>query len=242
MTGSLSMSRLTALIAECDDKETVMAVLAGFIAESGAKCGFLYSFKSGVKSAAEDWAPLFSSFPPAISEYYCAMSCVTEDPFMRAALASTAPIRFMEVEAALEPCAMIEDLYDLIRAHGLVDGLAMHISDRPGHVAYFCLAYDHSLENMSEFERRRIRAGIEMFMRHAGDILQLDDEQELSPKERAVIACLARGESNKKIARSLGVSTSTVNTLVSRSFEKLGVNNRTEAVIAACRTGLPLVA
>ncbi|WP_375204507.1 helix-turn-helix transcriptional regulator [Hyphococcus sp.] len=242
MRGSLSTSALAALIAECEDKETVMAVLAGFVADTGAKCAFLYNFNAGVQAAAERWTPLFSTFPAEVSTYYSVMRCVTKDPYMRAALNSATPVRFLEVENEFEPCKVIAGLYALLRANDLVDGLAMYVSDRAGRLSYLCLAYEETLEDISEFERRRIRACAEMFMHCAGDILEQDVARELSPKEREVIACLARGESNKEIARRLDLSLSTVNTLVNRSFGKLGVKNRTEAAVAACRTGLSLVA
>ncbi|WP_375202014.1 helix-turn-helix transcriptional regulator [Hyphococcus sp.] len=242
MAGSLSTSALASLIADCDDKETVMSVLAGFIADSGAKYAVLNNFNYGVKSAADRWTPMFSSFPADISAYYRTNNCLPEDPYLRAALGSTVPVRFQEAEEGFQPCAKIKGLFDLLRANSLVDGLAMHISDRPGRLTYCCMAYDYSLEDMPEFERRRLQACVEMFMRHAGDLLALDGARELSPKEFEVMACLARGESNKQIARRLDLSLSTINTLVTRSFGKLGVNNRTEAAIAVCRSGLSLVA
>ncbi len=242
MRGSLSTSALAASIARCEDKETALSVLTDFVADSGAKCGILYNFNYGVKSAAERWTPLFSTFPAEISAYYSAMRCAIEDPYLRAALSSPSPVRFQDITRDFEPGDVISGLFALLRANDLIDGLAMHISDRPGRLSYFCLAYDHSLEEMSEFERRRIQVCAEMFMHYAGDLLEPENARELSPKEREVVACLARGDSNKEIARSLGLSLSTVNTLVNRSFDKLGVNNRTEAAIAACRTGLSLVA
>lgn len=230
------------MIAECEDKETVTSVLADFVAESGAKCAVLNNFNYGARSAAERWTPMFSSFPAEIAAYYRAENCVNDDPYMRAALGSTMPVRFQDAEASLQPSETIKGLFHLLRANNIVDGLAMHVSDRPGRLSYFCIAYDHSLEGMSDFELRRIRACVEMFVRHAGDILTTAKARELSPKERQIISCLARGESNKQIARRLDLSLSTINTLVNRSFDKLGVNNRTEAVIAACRSGLSFVA
>ncbi|MFC2951025.1 LuxR C-terminal-related transcriptional regulator [Marinicaulis aureus] len=219
-----------------------MSALADFVADSGAKFAVLNNFNYGTRSAAERWTPMFSSFPAEIAAYYRTENCVSDDPYMRAALSSTMPVRFQDTEDSLQPSDTIEGLFSLLRANNLVDGLAMHISDRPGRLTYFCMAYDYSLSDMSEFELRRIQACVEMFVRHAGDLLITDSVRELSPKERQIISCLARGESNKQIARRLDLSLSTINTLVNRSFDKLGVNNRTEAVIAACRSGLSLVA
>jgi DNA-binding CsgD family transcriptional regulator len=48
----------------------------------------------------------------------------------------------------------------------------------------------------------------------------------LSPREREVALCIARGLTNKEIARELGLSLPSVNTYLSRIFEKTGVRRR----------------
>jgi two-component system, NarL family, response regulator LiaR len=60
----------------------------------------------------------------------------------------------------------------------------------------------------------------------------------LTPREREVLALLARGLSNKAIARECGVSEKTVKTHVSNILGKLGVNDRTQAALWAVREGL----
>lgn len=52
----------------------------------------------------------------------------------------------------------------------------------------------------------------------------------LSDRERRVLELLAEGQSNKEIARTLGISPNTVKTHLSRLFAKLAVSNRTMAV------------
>lgn len=60
----------------------------------------------------------------------------------------------------------------------------------------------------------------------------------LSPREIEVLAALAQGESNKEIARRLGVSPNTVKTHLSRLFAKLDAGNRTAAIARARQLGL----
>jgi DNA-binding NarL/FixJ family response regulator len=60
----------------------------------------------------------------------------------------------------------------------------------------------------------------------------------LSPRQADVLRLLIAGHSNKVIARRLEVSPSTVRTHVEALFERLGVHNRTQAVVAAARLGL----
>ncbi|MBC8118587.1 MAG: response regulator transcription factor, partial [Burkholderiaceae bacterium] len=55
----------------------------------------------------------------------------------------------------------------------------------------------------------------------------------LTPRQREVLAQLARGFPNKRIARELGLSESTVKVHLLAIYRVLAVRNRTEAVIAA---------
>lgn len=61
---------------------------------------------------------------------------------------------------------------------------------------------------------------------------------ELTTREIDMVRLLAEGLSNKEIAARLSVSPRTVNFHLDNLYSKLGVNNRTEAVMAALRYGL----
>lgn len=60
----------------------------------------------------------------------------------------------------------------------------------------------------------------------------------LSPREREVLRLVAAGATNREVAQELGVGDETVKTLLSRTFAKLGVRRRAEAVSAAHERGL----
>ena len=60
----------------------------------------------------------------------------------------------------------------------------------------------------------------------------------LTPREREVLALVARGLANKRIAQELGIAEKTVKIHVSRILHKLGVADRTQAALYAVREGL----
>jgi len=60
----------------------------------------------------------------------------------------------------------------------------------------------------------------------------------LTPRELDVLRLLARGESNKRIAGTLNLSLGTVKGYVSAIFDKLGVDDRTQAALFAHKHGL----
>ena len=55
----------------------------------------------------------------------------------------------------------------------------------------------------------------------------------LTLREIEVLECLRLGHSNKEIARSLGISPNTVKTHLKSLYNKIGANNRTQAVSQA---------
>ncbi len=65
-----------------------------------------------------------------------------------------------------------------------------------------------------------------------------DMPETLTERETEVLRLLARGQSNKEIARNLQVAEDTVKTHVRHILVKLGVQSRTQAVLAAMRLGL----
>jgi LuxR family maltose regulon positive regulatory protein len=60
----------------------------------------------------------------------------------------------------------------------------------------------------------------------------------LSPRERDILERIARGQSNKEIARNLGIAPETVKSHVKNIFLKLAVDRRAQAVSRALSLGL----
>jgi DNA-binding NarL/FixJ family response regulator len=60
----------------------------------------------------------------------------------------------------------------------------------------------------------------------------------LSKREREILQKVADGATTKQVASDLGISPHTVKTHLERIFEKLGANDRAQAVAIAIRTGI----
>jgi DNA-binding NarL/FixJ family response regulator len=61
---------------------------------------------------------------------------------------------------------------------------------------------------------------------------------DLSPRELDVLQMLGRGFSNKEIGTQLGVAEGTVKIHITNMFGKLGVADRTQALLAAIKRGI----
>ena len=64
------------------------------------------------------------------------------------------------------------------------------------------------------------------------------ERESLSARERGILDLIAAGQSNKEIARTLGIAPETVKTHVKSIFTKLSVDKRAQAVARAQTLGL----
>jgi DNA-binding NarL/FixJ family response regulator len=71
-----------------------------------------------------------------------------------------------------------------------------------------------------------------------GSSATVQEPERLTRREREVLELIARGRSNKRIARELDISEKTVKTHVGHLLAKLGVSDRTQAALLAVREGL----
>jgi DNA-binding NarL/FixJ family response regulator len=86
---------------------------------------------------------------------------------------------------------------------------------------------------------RLTRRVIEAFVQHErAAVTEGDALQELTPREREVLALVGRGLSNTEIADELVLSPLTAKTHVARLFSKLDARDRAQLVVVAYETGL----
>lgn len=86
---------------------------------------------------------------------------------------------------------------------------------------------------------KRVHAGKRFLPPPVAEALQLrTPDANLSPREREVLQLLAQGKSNKEIAKHLGIAEATVKCHFRVIFMRMGVTDRTQAIVSALQRGL----
>lgn len=75
-------------------------------------------------------------------------------------------------------------------------------------------------------------------LKRGGGVPPREEHEQLSPREREILVALARGESNKAIAREFDLAESTVKIHVQNILRKLGLRSRVQAAVYAVEHGV----
>jgi two-component system nitrate/nitrite response regulator NarL len=81
-------------------------------------------------------------------------------------------------------------------------------------------------------------AKLVMQFRAGNNLSSTPERDKLTPRERETMVCLARGESNKEIARKLDVAESTVKIHVQNILKKLSLTSRVQIAVYAVEHGM----
>lgn len=86
---------------------------------------------------------------------------------------------------------------------------------------------------------RSVHAGHDYIPRRlANRLAEQQKRPRLSPREVEVVELVSKGMSNKEIAYRLGIAEDTAKNHVKHAFEKLGVQDRTQAAMVALQRGI----
>ena len=151
--------------------------------------------------------------------------------------------RFMtwnEAIAAQDLDAARLDFVAAMRAHGLVDGIALPLYGPRGRAAYATYSFGRHIVTADLPDVLILN---DFFNQRHVEIAMADDDawtsaRALSAREKEVIYWIAKGKSNGDIAIILDLSPATVSTFANRAFVKLGVNNRLDATQVALHRGI----
>lgn len=132
-----------------------------------------------------------------------------------------------------------EPLYiDCLSATGIIRSLMVPLTGGPGHSPRLVLARTSG----SDFNRKD-RALLSLLRPHLNELYRRsrrppDRADALTPRQRELLALVARGLSNREIAGELFLAPGTVRKHLENIFERLGVSSRLAAVALAYPDGL----
>lgn len=161
------------------------------------------------------------------------------DPFPNASRRSAFPLQWSSVTRNEVLSAQERAYVTWLRSMGMGDGVSGHVWGPSGWDGYFALGFADKPGIVPKRTLARLQLLCHAIHDMACELRPADDRKDvqLSAREAEILHWMAQGKSNAVIAEILGVSRHTVNTLVKRSFGKLGVSDRVSAVILALRLG-----
>lgn len=241
MPNSIARADLAAFLSRCTSTQAVIGYGKAHLRRIGVVSMLIHNFR---QEGGEpfSWQALYNSFPEEIAQIYAERRGHRRDPIMRAALQSRYPVRARDILRQFPACKTLGRMSALCAAHGILDGLGMIVVSRPGAFNYVALAFDRSVASMTLAERCGVQRDVEMIGRKLGELVPLPPKGKLTPGEIEVFQRMMCGASNKQIARDLGVAPATVETLMSRSLQKLQAKSRIEAAVIAVKEGLLIAA
>lgn len=161
-----------------------------------------------------------------------------EDPLPELALRLCRPVRWSEARAIEPPGRQEGAFYAFLSGLGFEEGLALPTYGPGARTGFVGLPAAPDARTDDE-TAAAVHAVAQMsFLRYC----ELIDAQEpidvrLSERELDVVYWIAMGKSNSVIAEILGISAETVDSYVRRAFRKLGVSDRTSAVLHSVLAG-----
>lgn len=217
--------------------KTAYRIALNFARNLGYKfCGFSITSNSvGVDTSAVN----LNNFPHEWNTQYEKNNATQIDPIVAHCNRSTLPVLWSEELFSRTPW-----LWQLLQQHGLQHGWSQAIHDsETGLRSILSLARSHCPISAYELYEH---LGFSVFISRHLHALALGMQPKkpahpqappLSRRELEVLKLSADGKTAYEIARILSLSERTINFHVQRAIEKLGVNNKIAAVIAAARSG-----
>lgn len=162
------------------------------------------------------------------------------DPIPELAQKIADPFFWSDVESIGKVAGMKAKMPDALAKARAGDGLAIQVFGPGQRDGFFGLGFGENPPDLSPQEIRQTQCVLQLVhIRYCGFVIgELGNRPSLSPREREVLEWIAKGKSNSVIADILGLSYHTIDTMVRRIFQKLGVNDRVTAAIKGVGAGL----
>lgn len=222
---------LAKALADRTSETEVIATAVSHFRSRGAIAVMLYDFAEPL--------PRYSDFPEEIIDLYRAAVGIRRDPAVRESVRAAAAVRIPEIfRARADDAPAFSALLRLSHDLGIGQGVGSYVSASLRTSHYISVFFAEKERRLSDAAHQALQIDIELVSRKLAAVKAKSHQKTLSRRERQFIMLAAAGASDKQIARLLCIAPSSVRTLVERTFEKLNVSTRTEAVVTAAKQGI----
>jgi len=229
--------RQTLLIQETAD---LKRFFSDFMAAFGFDLIAYHYLAEGFKKLSMEKGFRISKFPESFIKLYLKKGAFDYDPLMEETRRRSVPFHWYDVQDRSDLTAAQKDFFESMRAIGVKDGIAIPVYARPGDIAYFSLGSTRDEVSLSKAEMLELQAICQQMHLRYNELTKTAAPPKLSRRELQVLELIAQGKSNSVMGDLLGISPNTIDTLVRRCFEKLGVSSRVEAALAGVAMGIIL--
>lgn len=223
-----------------DDTGALKTYFVDFAAKLGFDLISYHHLTEGFRRVPLEKGFRISRFPEPYIEHYVATGSFSHDPLMEEARKRGLPFKWYDVENSPRLTPQQKDFFAAARKFGLADGLVAPVYGRPGDIAYFSLGSSTQTLELTPAQMLEMQAICQQMHLRYTELSDHAKLPKLSRREIQVLELIAQGKSNTLIGKALGVSPNTIDTLVRRCFEKLGVTSRVEAALAGVAMGIIL--
>lgn len=211
-----------------------------FVAGFGFEHVAYHYLAEGFKRLSREKGFRIWKIPEPYIELYLAKNAFDFDPLMAEVRQRSVPFHWFEIEHRRDLSPDQKQFFADLRAAGFRDGVAAPVFIRPGDIAYFSMGSTEREIGLTRAEMLQLQAICQQMHLRYNELTETAGAPKLSKREMQVLELIAQGKSNAVMGEALGVSPNTIDTLVRRCFEKLGVSSRVEAALAGVAMGIIL--
>ena len=177
----------------------------------------------------------FNNWPESWLAIYRASGILELDPIVRWAMASGAPITWSDLANRLEPMDPGRELFLVAAQHGYKDGFALPVRTLTGHLGLYSVAGDRGALSLEEQSFLQVvgTAAMNHAETLAGQPELARPLPSLTERERACVALLVHGLSERAIAANLGISPVTARFHLDNARLKMRASSRAHLAILA---------
>ncbi|MBM2576858.1 LuxR family transcriptional regulator [Jannaschia sp. Os4] len=233
-----SLASFAASVAGIDDSRHLWRAARAFLRARGV-VRMSYHHQSVVTP--ESAVVVAEGFPKDWVRHYVEHELSLADPITALAAKRSQPFFWSDVDMLTTLTGTEAAFLCELETAELGDGLAMQVYGPNMRSAYVGLGFGPGLRpDLAPAGVFELKAAVQIAHLRFCEITEHRTalERDLSPREEEILGWIARGKSNGVIASILGLSRHTVDTLVRRLFDKLGVADRTTAVIRGLGAGV----